>query len=196
MLKTTAMLNQELNHFSNPGAAINRLVREKKLTNVRHGLYETDAQTPGICLAMQIYGPSYLSFDFALAYYDLIPEAVTRFTSATFRKHKSKEYTTPFGIYSYRDVPDRAYPWGLVLNTQNTYPYLIASPEKAICDKLYTISPLHNRKEMTTLLFDDLRIDPTLFRKLNRQKIMELASLYQTTNHRILISCLKGNNNA
>lgn len=72
---------------------------------------------------------------------------------------------------------------------------MIASPEKAICDKLYTISPLHNRKEMISLLFDDLRIDPVLFSKLNQQKIMELASLYQTINHRILISCLKGNKN-
>lgn len=55
-------------------------------------MYETDSNTPGYLLAGSIYGPSYLSFDFALAYYDLIPERVVNYTSATFGKKKKKNF--------------------------------------------------------------------------------------------------------
>lgn len=191
MIKTTAMLNSELKQYANPGAAIERMVRNGELTPIRHGLYETDPNTPGICLAMHIYGPSYLSFDFALAHYDLIPEGVARYTCASFRKHKTKEYLTPFGTYSYRDVPDTAYPWGLVLSSLNGYAYMIAGPEKALCDKLYTVSPLRNRREMEELLFDDLRIDTNRFRSLDLKKLYETAALYRTINHRIFRSFLR-----
>ncbi|MBQ4511771.1 MAG: hypothetical protein II969_02180 [Anaerolineaceae bacterium] len=191
MLKTTGMLNNELSNYANSGAVIRRMVRDGQLTPVRHGLYETDINTPGICLAMHIYGPSYLSFEFALSYYDLIPEAVTCFTSATFRKHKTKEYHTSFGIYSYRDVPESAYPWGLVLAYQNGYPYMIASPEKAVCDKLYTISPVGNQKEMESLLYDDLRFDKTSFERMDHKKLQEMTTFYRTINHRIFRSYIQ-----
>lgn len=191
MLKTTGMLNDELMEYSNPGAAIRRMMDNKRLFKVRHGLYETNANIPGICLAIHIYGPSYLSFDFALSYYDLIPEAVTRFTSAVFKKHKSKEFVNSFGMYSYRDIPETAYPWGIDYHVENGYPYMIASPEKAVCDKLYTISPVRNRTEMRTLLFEDLRLDQERFMMLDHNRLIELAGSYQTVNHRIFRSFIK-----
>lgn len=49
--------------------------------------------------------------------------------------------------------------------------YLIATPEKDLCDKLYTLSPVRNKKEMYDLLFEDLYL---------------LCDLYKTTNHKIL----------
>ena len=188
MLNTTGMLYDELKEYSNPGAVIRRKAAKGELICVRHGLYETDPDTPGICLAMHIFGPSYLSFDFALSYYDLIPEGVIRYTSASFRKHKSKEYNTPFGIYTYRDVPESVYPWEIRLQSLNGYPYMIASPEKALCDKLYTISPMRNCRDMEALLFDDLRIDQSRFSELNMAKLIEIAALYHTINHRIFRS--------
>lgn len=45
-------------------------------TKVVKGIYETNSDTAGYLLAGSIYGPSYLSFDFALSYYGMIPEAV------------------------------------------------------------------------------------------------------------------------
>ena len=191
MLKTTGILNEELKNYANPGAVIRRMTDSGQLIKVRHGLYETDSELPGICLAVHIYGPSYLSFDFALAYYGLIPEAVTRYTCASFRKHKSKEYHTPFGIFSYRDVPETAYPWGIDFHTENGYPYLIASPEKALCDKLYIVSPRKNRSEMETLLFEDLRIDRGDFQNLDFAELMQLSSLYQTVSHRVFRSFIQ-----
>mgnify|MGYP001314848454 CR=1 FL=1 len=76
MIKTTAMLREELNSYVNPTAKIRRMADEGKLIPVVRGIYETDKNTPGHYLAPIIYGPSYLSFEFALAYHSLIPEKV------------------------------------------------------------------------------------------------------------------------
>ena len=52
---------------------ISREVQAGRLIQIARGLYETDAETSGKYLAGLIYGPSYLSFDYALAVYSLIP---------------------------------------------------------------------------------------------------------------------------
>ena len=178
------MLMDELKEYVNPTAKIRRLVDSGKLVPVVRGLYETDGKIPGHYLAPIIYGPSYLSFEFALAYYSLIPEAVYNFTSATFEKKKAKQYATPYGTYTYRDVPSEAYPVGIVLRSENGYGFHIASPEKAICDELYKISPLRNRRELKHLLFEDLRIDKEVFFLLNLVDLLEIATHYHTQNHK------------
>jgi predicted transcriptional regulator of viral defense system len=191
MIKTTAMLVEELKEYVNPTAKIRRLVDSGELVSVVRGLYETDADIPGYYLAPIIYGPSYLSFEFALAYYSLIPEAVYNFTSATFEKKKAKQYETPYGTFTYRDVPSEAYPIGIVLHSENGYGFQIASPEKAICDELYKISPVSNRNELESLLFEDLRIDREQFSKLNMTYLFEIATFYHTQNHKLLKAYLR-----
>ena len=106
------------------------------------GIYETNPNTNGSRLAQFIYGPSYLSFDYALAEYGLIPEAVYVFTCATLNKKKIKTYTNKFGTFIYRDVPNNVFSYGVMVNVDGNYAYHIATPEKALCDKLYTISPV------------------------------------------------------
>ncbi|MBN2882083.1 MAG: hypothetical protein JXN10_01030 [Clostridia bacterium] len=186
MVKTTAMLINDLKDYVNPTAKIRRLVDNGKLVPIVRGIYETDAGIPGHYLAQVIYGPSYLSFEFALAYYSLIPEAVYNFTSATFEKKKIKRYMTPYGLYIYRDVPGEAYPLGIFMHSENGYGFLIASPEKAICDVLYKISPVRNRRELERMLFEDLRIDEDGFFNLNLVDLIELSTHYHTQNHRLL----------
>jgi hypothetical protein len=186
MIKTATMLKAELKDFVNPTVKIRRLVAGGELVPIIRGLYETDRNIPGHYLAPVIYGPSYLSFEFALAYYSLIPEAVYNFTSATFEKKKAKQYTTPYGMFVYRDVPSEAYPLGVVLLSENGYEFQIASPEKAICDELYKIPPLKNRFELERLLFDDLRIDKSEFFRLKIKDLLEIASYYHSKNHKLL----------
>jgi len=53
---------------------------KSKLVSIIRGLYETDKNTPGYYLVGSIYGPSYLSFEFALGYHSLIPKAGRQFT--------------------------------------------------------------------------------------------------------------------
>ena len=191
MIKTTAMLLQELTAYANPAAKIRRMVQNGQLVPIIKGLYETNKTIPGHYLSGVIYGPSYLSFEYALSWHDLIPEAVYTFTSATCGKGRRKRYDTAFGTFSYRDVPIAAFPYGTVLHKENGYGFILASPEKAICDLLYTRSPCGSRKELRQLLFDDLRMDERAFFSIHTDDIIELAGLYHTFNHRLLISMIK-----
>lgn len=186
MIKTTKILLNEYSNYTKPHDKIKRLVESKKLIPIVKGLYETDSTIPGHYLAGAICGPSYLSFEFALSFYGLIPEAVYTFTSASFMKRKSKEYKTPFGYFTYQDVPKLAYPLGVKIINENGYTFQIATPEKALCDKLYSLSPLQNQAELQSLLFDNLRIDENEFNKLNKEDIEILAKKYKSTNVNLL----------
>lgn len=191
MLKTHLILLDELKGYANPAAKIARMVKGGELTHIVRGLYETDSQTPGYLLAASIYGPSYLSFEYALAHHGLIPEAVYQFTSATFDKKRSKQFETPFGVFSYRDVPETAFPYGVQPLVENGYSYRLATPEKALCDELYKRSPCANLPELEQLLFEDLRIDRQTLLRLDLSGLEELASLYQTKNHKLLRSWIR-----
>lgn len=178
--------------YVNINAKIRREIKSGKLIEIARGLYETDANTSGKYLAGRIFGPSYLSFDYALASHSLIPEAVYRaYTSATFQKRKAKQYQNPFGVFTYRDVPPEVYPLGILLREENGYSYQIATPEKALCDKLYSISPVKNLSELRALLFEDLRIDEQEFWKLNMSALNELAPLYRSTNLNLLVKFIR-----
>ena len=191
MLKTHLVLMDELKSYASPAKKIERMVQSGELTRVVRGLYETDPHTPARLLAASIYGPSYLSFEYALAHHGLIPEAVYQFTSASFDKKRTKLFETPFGVFSYRDVPEEAFPYGVQPLIENGYSYRLASPEKALCDELYKLSPCANRAELEQLLFESLRIDRHAFLELDLTEMDQLASLYQTKNHKLLRSWIR-----
>ena len=171
---------------------IRREVQGGRLVQVARGLYETDARTDGKYLAGAIYGPSYLSFDYALSVHALIPEAVYDYTSATFRKGKTKRYENAFGTFLYHDVPAAVYPLGVEIKVEGGYSYQIASPEKALCDKLYSLSPVYSVRALKELLFDDLRIDEAAFYTLQKDDISQLAPLYRATNLKLLAKFMEG----
>ena len=195
MILTNNMIKENLKEYSNPNTKICREIKKGKLIKIINGLYETDSSVNGYLLAGSIYGPSYLSFDFALSYYGLIPERVTAYTSATLNKKRKKAYNNQFGSYLYRDVPEKVYPLGIRLVEEGNYSYQIASPEKALCDKLYTLSPLKNMKELENVLFNDLRIDIDEFNKLNLQDIEEISNSYNSTNVSLLYRYIRRKEN-
>lgn len=182
MLVTTSILIEQLHDYSDPYGRIRRLSFYGELIPVVKGLYETDPDTPGHLLAQSIYGPSYLSFNYALARHGLIPEAVYTYTSATCFKNKRKEYTNSFGSYTYRDVPADAFSLEIYLESESGRSYWMAGPEKALCDKLYSLRPMRNLTELRELLFDDLRIDEEDFRNLDHDLICVLAPKYHCKN--------------
>ena len=191
MIFTLNMLRQKYSDYANPNDKIYHLVRSGKLFPIAKGLYEDDPTVSGQYLASSIYGPSYLSFEYALAYYSLIPEAVYTYTSATFEKKKKKTYTNTFGTFTYADVPSAVFPLGVTIIENNGYAMRIATPEKALCDKLYSLSPVKNLKELKALLFDDLRIDEEGFSKLNYNEIATLSERYKCNNVRALTKLLR-----
>ncbi|MBQ0026411.1 MAG: hypothetical protein KBS79_03475 [Lachnospiraceae bacterium] len=192
MIYTTQTLSDKLQSYSDPLGKIMRMTQKGELYTLTRGLYESDRSTPGHYLAPAIYGPSYLSFDYALSHYGLIPEAVYTYTSATFDKKKSKEYINSFGRYTYCDVPKACYSFGVRVVEENGYSYMIATPEKALCDKLYSVSPVKSLKELENLLFFDLRIDRFAFEQLNKRDLSELCDLYHSNNMRYLKKLIGG----
>ena len=191
MLKTYLVLIDELKEYVNPAAKIARMVKAGEIVRIKQGLYETNPKADGVLLAEAIYGPSYLSFEYALSYHGLIPEAVYQYTSSTFEKKRTKLFETPFGVFCYRDVPSLVFPLGVQLVLRGENSFRIATPEKALCDELYKLSPCTNRAELEQLLFDDLRIDKEAVLGLNLAELKDLASLYQTKNLKLLMSWIR-----
>ena len=192
MLVSFDVLAQQFAGYTDIKGKIRREVQGGRLVQVARGLYETDARTDGKCLAGAIYGPSYLSFDYALSVHALIPEAVYTYTSATFRKGKTKRYENAFGTFLYRDVPAAVYPLGVEIKVEGEYSYQIASPEKALCDKLYSLSPVYSVRALKERLFDDLRIDEAAFFALQKDDISQFAPLYRATNLKLLAKFMEG----
>lgn len=189
LYRTETLLEILSEDYSNPACKLGRLVEEGKYIPIIRGLYETDHETPGQYLAEEIYGPSYLSFEYAMGVHRLISSFDDRrFTSATCMKHRTKHHETAFGTFEYRDVPAAVF--GLEVNYVDCgdYSYSIANPEKALCDTLYTMPPVRNRTEMENLLFVKLGIDKYRLSELNGCIVSKLANSYRSTNVRALDS--------
>lgn len=186
MIKTTDELVLLYSDYSDPVGKIHRDIKKKTLIPITKGVYETDERTPGHYLAGTIYGPSYLSFEYALSYHGLIPERVYTYTNATYGKNKTKRYKNSFGLFTYRDIPKNAYPYGVRSYIENGYSYIIALPEKALCDRLYIAPPQNSMKMLKTFIFDDLRIEEEDFRDLDFDILLKLCDLYKSTNIKLL----------
>ena len=185
------MLLEELSEYGSPKSKLSRMAKSGECFPITKGIYETNPHTPAYLLAGSIYGPSYISFEYALSFYGLIPEAVYTVTSATFEKKKKKKFETAFGTFSYRDVPSKAFPLGIRLVQEGEYFYRIAEPEKALCDQLYTISPVGNTKELFRLLTESLRIEESELKKLDASKVCAYSAAYHTTNIKKLYSLMR-----
>lgn len=125
---------------------------------------------------------AYLSFEYVLSYYGLIPERVFTVMAATVGKSHTELVETSFGNFYYQDVPKNVYRFGIRVVEEDGYAYLMASPEKALCDLLYKKKPTTSMKEFKTLLFEDLRIDESEFFKLSKEDLLYLAPLYRKKN--------------
>lgn len=160
-----------------------------KLIPLRRGLYETDVNASVKYLAAKIYNPSYISLDYVLSAYSLIPEAVYSVTSAT--SNKSKIYNNEFGCFIYSHIPQSVYSLGIKEEVEGGCSYLIATPEKALCDKLYSLPVVSNLSELTALLFDDLRIDEEELFNLNKDDLVRFAKSYKSKNLNLFAEFIK-----
>lgn len=184
---TTQALLEKYKDYSNPADKIKRETEKQNLISLKKGLYVDDKNLEGALLAQFIYGPSYLSFEYALWYYDMIPEGIMHtYTSATFSKRKRKIYENYFGTYIYKDVPKEVFSVGVKTEEYEGTTYLIATKEKALCDKLYIMPPVRTLKDIKDMLFDDLRIDEDIIYSLNKDDLEFLSSLYHSNNVSLL----------
>ncbi len=174
-------LMENLKNYASPKAKLTTMIKSGEVIRLRRGLFIAgDSTNYSIkTLANKIYGPSYVSFEYALAYYNLIPERVETLTCATFAKNKNKYFYTPIRTFLYKSIPSSAYPYGIIREEENGNPFLIATKEKALCDTLSKISGITSIKSLVTLLFDDLRLDMDELFALNMKDMAFLTPLYK-----------------
>ena len=101
MVVTTSILRNRYSDYANPLDKIKRDTDSGVLIRINRGIYETDNNVNPCLLAASILSPSYLSFDYALSYYGLIPEKVFSITSASLGLRKNKTFINKFGRYEY-----------------------------------------------------------------------------------------------
>ena len=114
--------------------------RQGLVLELKRGLYvlnENDRKiTPSrVFMANQLYTPSYVSTEYALMFYDLIPERVADVTSVSTRKTAS--FGNGFGLFVYQHIGPRSFSGYVEEKDENGYSFFIATPEKAIVDFIY-----------------------------------------------------------
>lgn len=191
MIVTTSMLKEKYHDYANPLDKIKRDTDKGILIRLTNGIYETDKGTEPCLLASSILSPSYLSFDWALSYYGLIPKRVVSITSASLGNRKNKTFENFFGRYEYTDVQVNVFSEGLLYLESGDYIVKIATKEKAICDSLCKWRVVKNIKELKELLFIDKRIDIDEFETCDFKLMEHLASLYRKTNLKLLIKLIR-----
>lgn len=117
------------------------------LTRLKNGVYFLKTDPPSEEeMANALYQPSYISFEYALAYHNLLPEMPYGVTSATTKP--TRLFTTDTTSFSYRTIKKLAYT-GYTLVKKEDRSFLIAEPEKAYADYLYFVAlkkmPLNDR---------------------------------------------------
>ena len=179
--------------YSNISQKISTETKKGNLIKIKRGLYTDNLLLDCYIISNVCYEPSYISFEYALSFYGLIPEHVSIYTSACFGKKNNKTYKVNDITFEYRSIPDEAFPYGIVFNkNEEGIRYKIASKEKCLCDALYSKYPVRTIKDLKVLLFDDLRIDEYEFMKLDFNFISEIAPLYHSNNLLTLRKYLEG----
>lgn len=161
---------------------IRLLERDRQIIRLKKGLYVCNPEITGKILSTELianhlYTPSYVSMSSALRYYGLIPEAVYTKQSMTL-KH-SKNFDTPLGRFEYTHISKKAFSVGLTNIRKDGYAFVIATPEKALCD-LIANSPnvnLRYLKDAVTYLEDDIRMELDDFRQMKPEIFEEYINV-------------------
>lgn len=154
-----------------------RLEADGRIVRLKRGLYVASNDMGNISLeliANHIYGPSYVSMSRALRWYGLIPERVFLIQSVT-TKH-SRKFSNALGNFHYQNCSADYFPIGITMQGQGDIRFLIASPEKALCDYIcFNKVRLRFMKDVRVFLEEDLRFDTDNIRDLNLDIIRQCA---------------------
>ncbi len=187
MIKTRNILMHELQNYASPKSKLTRMINKGEVIQVCRGVYITSLDDPRYPIASMIQSPSYISFQTALSYYQLIPERTYAIMSAGFKLIRDKFFDTPVGRYSFHYLPDAVFPLALTPAQEDGYGFRLAEPEKALCDTLYKIRSISTIDAMEALLFEDLRMEKEDVLALDWSVISQLAPVYHSTSLRTLL---------
>ena len=169
---TTSIIESLYPELKSPDKKVVWLEKNGYIIRLKRGLYVVNPEHSGKILSSELianhlYAPSYISMSTALRYYGLIPEAVYVHQSMTV-KH-SRSFQTPIGSYDYKYISREAFPVGVQSIHKGDYAFLMASPEKALCDLIANSSKVNLRymKDVEIYLEQDIRMDMDEFYKMN-----------------------------
>lgn len=158
---STVLVN---NGYTGINDKINKLKKDGLIETLKRGLYLHKSPFNKTFISKEIIAntllsPSYISFDYALYFYGLIPESVHDVTSATTKR--SKTFKTNTGTYSFKKVKKEVFSIGLKIESSKNGNFIIATKEKALCDKIYYTKDIQitSKQLMLEFLEDDLRIN-------------------------------------
>lgn len=185
-------LQDALQGYAQPRKKISSLLRKGVIIRVKKGLYvfgDSYRRRPFSreILANLIYGPSYVSLEYALHYHGLTPERVETVTSVTCGR--SRTFDTPLGRFTYRMIPLDAYRTGMdQAELGDGRSFLIAIPEKALADRIVADrgTAITTQKGLHEYLINNLRIDPAALRKLDPARLAEIAGHYRSRRVKLL----------
>ena len=172
--------------YRKPRECIRRMVKNGELIRLKNGFYliadkirqGSNTLIPYEQVANLLYGPSYVSLEWALSFYGMIPERVHTITSMTLGKNK--EFHTPIGDFVYYRLHSDSYAIGI---TQKKAPnflggFLMASPEKALADLVFKTCKGLDKEQLMRELLESKRIDREHFHQLNKTLLVEIAESY------------------
>lgn len=175
---TTVVLGSLFPSIKRESQKLRLLERDKQIIRLKKGLYVCSPEVTGKILSTElvanhIYAPSYVSMSSALRFYGLIPEAVYVNQSMTL-KH-SKGFDTPLGRFEYTHICKEAFHIGVTSIKREDYAFLIASPEKALCDLIANSTKVNLRylKDAEIYLEEDIRMELEDFRQMDRRVFEE-----------------------
>jgi hypothetical protein len=164
-------------NYKSPKDKIATLEKNGELIRLKKGLFVVSPKSKPLSkelIANHLYGPSYVSLESALSFYKFIPERVHTVRSMTLKR--SRTFSTPVGNFEYIGTQQDYYKTGIRQEIdKNNYAFLIASPEKAICDMIIATPRLRiqSPKAMQTYLEEDLRIESSLIDSLQQDIITQ-----------------------
>lgn len=174
-------LISQLNGYNAPKNKVQEMERSGQIIRLKKGVYVLSKQVSGIdplpeLVANHLHGPSYISMQTALRYYGLIPEHVYPFKSMTLGR--SCEFSNPIGLFSYVHTTASYYSIGLTSLQSDNACFLIATPEKALCDLIVTSPGIQLRSVSSVMEFLEqyLRFDMDSFSNMDAPIFEECAA--------------------
>jgi len=170
---------------TNLSVQISQWVKNGYIERIRKGLYvlaNRKKEISPMSLAEKIYPPSYLSLEFALNYYGIIPDIPGTYTSVSSRKTMS--YKTDFGYFSYQKIKPEFFT-GYQPLTEENVSFNLAYPEKAILDFFY----LNKRRlKPDPDFWNEMRIDE--YFKFNKKMLDFYKKIFNDKKVDVLIGSL------
>ena len=187
------LLLHALRDYKKPRDKIRGLLKDKDIVRVKKGLYvlgkEYNKPYNKFILANLIYGPSYITGQTALAFWNMIPERVELTISMTMKR--KKQFETPVGRFAYLYCPKKVFNIGVRLeDAGDQKSFLIASPEKALCDMAAMQTHISTKREMKEFL-ELMRLDYSVNKDLDLSLLEKIKTGYRKQSIKMLLNCLK-----